>query len=68
MTYDLSAWWTTVLIAALVWELCWKGVALWRAAQRKQSVWFVVMLIINSVGILPIVYLLMQRAKPGELS
>jgi len=58
MTIDLSTTWTVLLAIAAVWELVWKGIALWRAAQLDQSAWFMVMLVVSSVGILPIVYLL----------
>jgi len=40
-----------------IWSIFWKGIALWRASQLKQRNWFVVMLILNTVGILEIVYL-----------
>ncbi len=41
----------------IAWMLVWKGIALWHAAQRGQSVWFIVLLLINSLAILEIVYL-----------
>lgn len=41
----------------LVWELFWKGKALWRAVKNEQMNWFIAILIVNSVGILPIIYL-----------
>jgi hypothetical protein len=44
-----------------VWSLIWKGLALWHAARNRQKTWFVVMLILNSLGILEIVYLLFFR-------
>lgn len=53
-----------MLFIVALWELVWKGFALWRAAQRGSKVWFVVMLLVNSVGILPIVYLFIS----GKLS
>lgn len=43
---------------AFVWELIWKGFALWRAGRNNQPVWFVVLLIVNSFGLLEIIYLL----------
>lgn len=58
MTYELSTTWTILLIAAIVWEFIWKGIALWRAAHHDQPVWFWVMLLVSTVGILPIIYLI----------
>lgn len=39
-------------------DLVLKGMALWRSAQRKEKWWFIAALLINSVGILPGIYLL----------
>lgn len=48
--------WGLVALVA-VWELVWKGMALWKAAQSGSKAWFVVLLILNTAGILPIAYL-----------
>lgn len=40
------------------WSLTWKGLALWRASKRGSKAWFVVLLVVNTLGILEIVYLL----------
>jgi len=47
-----------LLGALLVWSVIWKGLGLWKAGRNNQLNWFIVMLIINSAGILPIVYIL----------
>jgi hypothetical protein len=41
----------------LVWSLLWKGLALWKSSKRNSPIWFVVLLVINTVGILEILYL-----------
>jgi len=46
----------TLWIVLLVWTLVWKGLALWRAARNKHKIWFVVILIINTLGVLEILY------------
>jgi hypothetical protein len=45
------------LVLAAIWTLPWKGVALWKAAQRKSVWWFIALLIINTLGILEILYI-----------
>lgn len=45
-----------------LWSIVWKGLALWRAAKQSQRNWFIVLLILNAVGlsllgILDIIYL-----------
>ena len=46
-----------ILALALSWALAWKGVAMWRAARRRDVVWFVALLFINTLGILEIIYI-----------
>jgi hypothetical protein len=46
-----------LLAILLLWELVWKGIALWKAARESQKYWFIAILILNTVGILPIVYI-----------
>lgn len=41
----------------LAWTIVWKGFALWKAAHKNSKPWFVVLLLINTVGILEILYL-----------
>ncbi len=50
-----SVW--LLLVLALVWELVWKAIALWKSARSSHIGWFIAVLFINSVGILPIIYL-----------
>ena len=44
-----------------IWSLIWKGIGLYRAARNKDKGWFVAILLLNTLGILPIVYLLLKR-------
>lgn len=60
MDYNLSTTWTIVLIVWATWELAWKGAALWIASQKHQRIWFIALLLVNSVGILPMLYLLLN--------
>lgn len=41
----------------LIWSLAWKGTALWKAATKKQLIWFLILLIINTSGMLEIIYI-----------
>ncbi|MBI5045146.1 MAG: hypothetical protein HZC02_04415 [Candidatus Levybacteria bacterium] len=40
-----------------LWSLVWKGIALWRSSKNDQKLWFVAILVINTVGIVEIIYL-----------
>ena len=56
------------LLLLVVWSLFWKGLALWHSGRRGQPWWFVVMLIVNTVGILEIIYLfVILKLKFSEL-
>ena len=41
----------------IVWSVVWKGLALWKAAQQGDKYWFIALLVINTVGILEILYI-----------
>jgi len=68
MTYTISTFWATVLTVLIIWELVWKGIALWRAAQDDHLGWFILLLLINSAGILPIVYILLHKQHGAQLT
>ena len=52
-----------VLIPLLVWSVFWKGWALWIAGNRKEKPWFVILFVVNTLGILDIAYILLRRQK-----
>lgn len=45
------------MMPLLIWSLFWKGLALWHAGRRGQPWWFVILIVVNTAGILEIVYL-----------
>ena len=46
-----------VIIALTLWSLAWKGFALWKASRRNSPAWFVVLLVVNTIGLLEILYI-----------
>jgi len=62
MNSRVSIAWVVMLVILSVWEMIWKGLGLWRAGHRDDRNWFIAMLVINTVGILPIVYLYRTKA------
>lgn len=46
-----------LFVLLIIWSLIWKGIALWKAARNESKPWFVVLLVINTVGILEILYI-----------
>lgn len=56
---------TAVLVIAL-WELIWKGIAMWKCGRNNQLAWYIVILVFNTLGILPIIYLLFFQRRPRK--
>lgn len=53
--YGGGLWsWLPLLV---IWELFWKGLALWKAARNDQRYWYIALLIFNTFGLLQILYL-----------
>jgi len=50
----LNPW---VLLLIILWMLPWKAVALWKAARQGEKVWFIVLLVVNTLAILEILYI-----------
>ena len=51
---------TAVIVLILIleaWSLILKGIALWKSSQKKQLTWFIILLIVQTVGILDILYI-----------
>ena len=53
------------LVALLIalWVLPWKAVALWKAVKNDSKPWFVALLILNTLGILEILYIFIFGKK-----
>lgn len=49
------------LVPLVLIDLALKGLAMWLAAKKNQKIWFVVLLVFNTAGILPLVYLFLNR-------
>jgi hypothetical protein len=55
-----------IIIILIIWEGVWKGIALWKSGRNNQLAWFVCVLIFNTIGILPIIYLAFFQKKAPE--
>lgn len=63
LTISPALYWTLLLL--MIWQIPWKGWALWRAAKRDHKIWFIVFLLVNTVAILEILYIFFW-SKPRE--
>ena len=60
MQGGLPSWMMTfapLLIILVIWSIFWKGLALWHSSRKGDDNWFILMLILNTAGILEIIYL-----------
>ncbi|MBS1646992.1 MAG: hypothetical protein JST67_06595 [Bacteroidetes bacterium] len=55
-----------LIIVLIAWELVWKLIALWKAGRNNQLAWFICIALVNTLGILPIVYIVMSKKKKNE--
>lgn len=61
--YQLSGMMMFGLILVSIWSLIWEGLGLWHSAQNRQKGWFLAILILNTLGLLPIIYLIWFKQK-----
>jgi fumarate reductase subunit D len=65
---ELSNSWVMPLLVILtvvlaLWDGVWKIIAMWRAARNKELGWFICIAIFNTMGILPIIYVLTHKKE-----
>ncbi len=60
-TYGLPI--TIGFVILIIWSTIWKGLALWKASKNNSLKWFVVLLVVNTVGILEILYIYIFSKK-----
>tara|TARA_Y100000310_G_scaffold317792_1_gene371066 strand:+ start:1732 stop:1995 length:264 start_codon:yes stop_codon:yes gene_type:complete len=61
----VSIWLLLILVA---WSLTWKLLALWKSARKGSIVWFIVLAVFNTVGVLPILYIFVfSHMKPAPI-
>lgn len=46
-----------IIFVVAIWSVAWKGLALWKAARSSHKGWFIALLILNTAGILEIIYI-----------
>jgi hypothetical protein len=64
----LAGWLGIFLIPVTLWSLFWMGWALWRAAKDDSKVWYVILLLVHTMGILDIIYIFLVSKKAQSKS
>jgi hypothetical protein len=61
--HAMLPWLIPIIIVLAIWDTVWKLIAMWKAARKNHMVWYICIFIFNTIGILPIVYILIQKKK-----
>ena len=51
------------VLISLIWTIPLKGYSMWLSARRNQPIWFILLLIIQTMGIFELIYLLIYGFK-----
>lgn len=66
----VGSWLGIFLLPIVIWSIFWKGWALWKAARAGSSAWFIILLLLNTAGILDIIYIFLvardRTEKPAK--
>jgi len=67
--FEISLAGFVLLLALVAWDAVWKIIGLWKSARNNQIVWFIFIAILNTAGILPIIYIaFFQKKKVGRIA
>lgn len=64
--HSMLLWLIPLIAVAAIWDSVWKLIGMWKAARNNHLAWFICIFIFNTLGILPIIYLLIHKEKPGS--
>jgi sorbitol-specific phosphotransferase system component IIC len=66
LLHDCPVWFPVLISLLVIWDTVWKVIGMWKSARNNQLAWFICIAVFNTIGILPIVYLLTRRKKQAE--
>lgn len=56
----------SVLVLIAIWDGVWKAIAMWKCGRNNQLAWFICIMVFNTAGILPILYILFFQKKDAQ--
>jgi hypothetical protein len=63
---SMMPWFITVICIVALWDAVWKVIGMWKSARNNHLAWFICIAIFNTIGILPIIYILMHKTNTGS--
>lgn len=58
-----EAWIIPVIVVLVLFEGVMKVIAMWKSARNNHLTWFICIAVFNTIGILPIIYLILEKQK-----
>ena len=58
---ETLGWLIPIIIFLAIWDALWKTIGLWKAGRNNHLTWFICIAIFNTIGILPIIYILTHK-------
>ena len=55
------SWMLPLIIFCVLWDSVWKIIAMWKAGRNNDLAWFICIAVLNTLGILPILYILLHK-------
>lgn len=55
-----------IMLLVTLWSIPWKAIALWKAARRKDTLWFIILMLVNTIGLLEIMYIFIFSRNRSE--
>ena len=52
-SFGIPVW---LLLLVLIWSMVWMAIGMWKAARKNHLIWFIVFLLVHTIGILEILY------------
>ena len=62
----MAGWLSIFVIPIAIWSIFWMGWALWKAAKAGSKVWFILLLLVHTMGILDIIYIFLVSKKTAK--
>ena len=66
-TQHYLLWLFPLILPLVIIDIILKTVSLWKAARNNQLYWFIALALVNSAGLLPLIYILFfQKKRRGK--
>jgi len=61
---SVLGWFIPLIVLIAIWDTTWKLIGMWKAGRNNELAWFICIAVFNTIGILPIIYILLRKKNP----